>query len=204
MNYPVAEIFRSLQGEGRWTGREAVFVRLAGCNLKCLWCDTAHSKARMMSGADIAKAIRRYWRPTASIIITGGEPTIHDLRWLLDAVGEGYWIGLETNGTNDLTSYAGRLSHISFSPKRDKGRWIATHDSMIGLATEIRVVNDGIEPPMLDWLCGYAAKHRYLSPLWTRGKMNLMQTVKLLASTNERSAQAWNLSIQTHKLLAIR
>ena len=70
----INEIFYSLQGEGRNTGRAAVFVRFSGCNLKCPFCDTLFSSYREMSNDDIVEAIKQY--PARLVILTGGEPTL--------------------------------------------------------------------------------------------------------------------------------
>lgn len=70
----VNEIFCSLQGEGRWTGTPAVFLRLSGCNLRCSFCDTAHENGVEMSVADILSAVTRFG--VKHIVITGGEPTM--------------------------------------------------------------------------------------------------------------------------------
>ncbi|HUT62752.1 MAG TPA: 7-carboxy-7-deazaguanine synthase QueE, partial [Anaerolineae bacterium] len=91
MLYPVNEIFYSIQGEGRWAGSPAVFVRLAGCNLECSWCDTDHSTKENMTTGQVATSIcaelakKNYFQNVAplQLVLTGGEPTIHDLEELL-------------------------------------------------------------------------------------------------------------------------
>ncbi|MCW2926070.1 MAG: Radical domain protein [Thermoleophilia bacterium] len=76
---PVIELFHSIQGEGSRTGEPATFIRLAGCNLRCLWCDTPYSwskegvgAATHMSIADLAAQVRE-----RSVVLTGGEPMLH-------------------------------------------------------------------------------------------------------------------------------
>ena len=76
MSYRINEIFYSLQGEGYFTGTPAVFLRMSGCNLKCGFCDTRHDEHTLMSPAQIVEAIGQY--PTRHIIITGGEPSLHE------------------------------------------------------------------------------------------------------------------------------
>lgn len=77
MKYKVVEIFKSLQGEGFNTGKEVVFIRLSGCNLKCSFCDTNHEKFTELSIDEIIKKVLEF--RVNSLIITGGEPMIHNL-----------------------------------------------------------------------------------------------------------------------------
>ena len=70
----VNEIFYSLQGEGVFTGAAAIFVRLAGCNLHCDFCDTKHEDYTIFTEEEIVKAISDY--PAKHVVITGGEPTL--------------------------------------------------------------------------------------------------------------------------------
>ena len=70
----INEIFYSLQGEGHYTGTPAVFIRFAGCNLKCSFCDTDFTSFTEMIEDDIVREIGQY--PTNHIVITGGEPTL--------------------------------------------------------------------------------------------------------------------------------
>ena len=98
----VSEIFYSIEGEGIEIGRPQVFIRLAGCNLQCEWCDTkyAWNNGKEMSIAEIINEIRRY--PCKNISITGGEPLLQrdELVELVEKLKEvKYWIQLNTNGT---------------------------------------------------------------------------------------------------------
>jgi 7-carboxy-7-deazaguanine synthase len=101
----IAEIFRSIQGEGRNQGRPCTFIRLSGCNLRCAWCDTAGA----LSGGE-SRSIQEVLEQTGSlggryICITGGEPLIQsdDLLLLLgQLMMHGYEIDIETNGTLDF------------------------------------------------------------------------------------------------------
>ena len=78
----VNEIFYSLQGEGHYTGTPAVFVRFAGCNLRCWFCDTDFEKGDEMSEDEIVEAVLQY--PTRYVVITGGEPTLQITASLCD------------------------------------------------------------------------------------------------------------------------
>ena len=101
----IIEIFKSLQGEGRNQGKPAVFIRLAGCNLNCRWCDTPHSHDRGLESDD-EEIIRQVGETGCrDVCITGGEPLLQlsDLRTLLSRLSRiGYSIEIETNGTVDF------------------------------------------------------------------------------------------------------
>ncbi len=100
----VFEIFASLQGEGRRAGEPTAFVRLAGCNLRCAWCDTAYawSGGTPMTVAEVVVAARRLGLPRACV--TGGEPLLDpDTPALLHAlIGAGLGVTLMTNGSLPL------------------------------------------------------------------------------------------------------
>ena len=101
----VIEIFRSLQGEGKNQGRPCTFVRLAGCNLRCAWCDTSYAwnEGEEMS---VGEVLDRVWLLRgAYICITGGEPLLQreDLLELLKKFKlHGYSVEIETNGSLDF------------------------------------------------------------------------------------------------------
>lgn len=102
----IAEIFRSLQGEGRNQGRPCLFIRLAGCNLHCSWCDTPYAQA---GGSDMSidAILEQVWRLNPPYVcITGGEPLLQgdDLEPLLSSLhARGTSIDIETNGTIDFS-----------------------------------------------------------------------------------------------------
>ena len=102
----VYDIFYSLMGEGQFIGVPTVFVRTAGCNLKCSWCDSIETfdKGSKMSVNDIIKKIKTF--PTQMICLTGGEPLIQDCEDLVSKLTNmGYTIVIETNGTQDVRKY---------------------------------------------------------------------------------------------------
>jgi organic radical activating enzyme len=115
MQYPVNETFYSLKGEGRWTGFPMFFIRLSRCNLHCEFCDTSHESHEMMDERDLLNLVSNY--PTKKVVITGGEPLMHDLTPLLSALQrEGYAVHLETNGSMKLRPHY-RFAWIATSPK---------------------------------------------------------------------------------------
>jgi 7-carboxy-7-deazaguanine synthase len=104
----VVEIFRSIQGEGRSQGAPCTFLRLAGCNLSCAWCDTPHARSggTGMTSDEIFRRIDAY--PGRRLWITGGEPLLQSDQ-LLPLVrhfsGTGTAIEIETNGTIDFRPF---------------------------------------------------------------------------------------------------
>lgn len=103
----VLEVFWSIQGEGLEIGKEAVFVRMSGCNLSCVWCDTKHSWGGNL-GTDftlkeLLREVIREARGPKQVIITGGEPFLQPEKPLCDLIFHlkklGYRVSWETNGT---------------------------------------------------------------------------------------------------------
>ena len=115
----ISEIFYSLQGEGISLGKPVVFVRLSGCHLRCVWCDTKYtwplSSGEKMTLAEIVKEIKKF--PAKHIVITGGEPLLQqdELKKLLEKL-PGYYVEMETSG--DIKPTLGKLiDHYNCSPK---------------------------------------------------------------------------------------
>ena len=116
----VNEIFYSIQGEGVHAGEAAVFIRFAGCNMTCPWCDTDKSIKMELSPVQIAEKIDAYPK-NAMVILTGGEPLIQnpiEMLHLLDclAVRDRY-IGIETNGTLYNPDIFDEPDWVAVSPK---------------------------------------------------------------------------------------
>ncbi len=102
----IVEVFPSVQGEGLRQGEATIFVRLAGCNLRCRFCDTksAWTGGRPMTRGEVLAATREARRafPAAWACLTGGEPLLQDISGLVrDLKGEGLRVQVETNGTVD-------------------------------------------------------------------------------------------------------
>ena len=156
MFYPVNEIFSSIQGEGFHTGRVAVFIRLAGCNLQCTWCDTNHTVKSKMTPTEIVKRVEKLSgrMDYVFIILTGGEPTIHSLIPLcvqLRARIKHIYIAIETNGTHPVQILALKetnlLDWVTVSPKYRKSFNAKFKKGMVE-ADEIKVVFDGKINPL--------------------------------------------------------
>lgn len=137
MTYPINEIFYSLQGEGANAGRPAIFVRFSGCNLKCPFCDTDHSSAKVLSAEEIVREVAGYRAPL--VVLTGGEPSLfvdEELLKALHAIGK--YIAIETNGTNPLPE---GIDWVTLSPKIKIAE--GGDKLLLQRADEIKVVNIG-------------------------------------------------------------
>jgi len=100
----VHSVFYTIQGEGPFTGHPAVFVRLAGCNLRCPSCDTDYTSVRdQLTIKEVLVAVNMHYTgtgPNKLVVITGGEPFRQDLGFLIqDLNGQDFHVQIETNGT---------------------------------------------------------------------------------------------------------
>ena len=191
--YDLVEIFESLQGEGRNTGRSCVFIRFAGCNLKCPWCDTDVARKFSASLADIQKELKQY--KAKSVILTGGEPTlVKEMPELVAALKKaGYWIGVETNGTV-TADWLGFVDYVACSPKRSAELALAAAD-------EVRIVaEDEKTADFCREIRGkIVATDYYVSPCDRDGKIDFATAKSVLSQLD-----GWSLSVQLHKLLGFR
>ncbi len=193
--YDLVEIFESLQGEGRNTGRPCVFVRFAGCNLSCPWCDTDVTRKFSASLEELVAEI--VGLGTKSVVLTGGEPTIQEgLPELVAALkAKGYWIAVETNGTNapDWLSF---VDYVACSPKAEFA------DSLtLDRADEVRVVasSESVVPFCESVRERIAATDYYVSPCERDGNIDFATAKAVLARL-----PGWSLSVQIHKILGFR
>lgn len=191
--YELVEIFESLQGEGRNMGRPCVFVRFAGCNLKCPWCDTDVTKRFSASLDELLAELGQY--KAKSVILTGGEPTMQkEMPELVAALKKaGYWIGVETNGTNDA-DWLGFVDYVACSPKRgasvrlveaDEVRMVAEDEATADFCRKVRRQ--------------IAATDYYVSPCDHDGQIDFATAKSVLSQL-----AGWSLSVQLHKILGFR
>jgi organic radical activating enzyme len=195
MTYDLAEMFESLQGEGRNTGRPCVFIRFAGCNLKCPWCDTDVARRFSLTLDELVEEVKGF--RAKSVILTGGEPTIAEgMPELVAALKrEGYWIAVETNGTNDAP-WLSFVDYVACSPKAE------FPDSVrIASADEVRVVasSEDVADFCRDIRRRISATDYYVSPCERDGDIGFAVAKSVLSKL-----EGWSLSVQLHKLLGFR
>ena len=205
--FKVNEIFYSLQGEGRNTGRAAVFIRFAGCNLRCSFCDTEFDSYREMSAEEIVDAIS-VW-PSRFVVLTGGEPTLQVDDAFVDLLHQhGYEVAMESNGTRPAPR---NLDWLTVSPKdwcKASGGWWTEHRSRIN---EVKIVFDEDTPARLSsthnpQLIIQNSKPITLYSLQPCDTGDAERNVRILHLCIEYIKQhpQWRLSLQTHKLVGIR
>ncbi|HEY6784724.1 MAG TPA: 7-carboxy-7-deazaguanine synthase [Gemmatimonadales bacterium] len=210
MSYAVKEIYFTLQGEGANTGRAAVFLRFAGCNLwtgreadrsnaVCRFCDTdffgtdGPGGGRFASADDLAMAVRQEWPENAEtkafVVCTGGEPLLQLDAALLDALHEaGFEVAIETNGT--IPAPPG-IDWICVSPKADA-------ELVQRSGNELKLVYPQ-ERGAPERYAELAFDHFFLQPM--DGPERERNTA--LARRYCRAHPRWRLSLQMHKLVGI-
>ena len=210
MKYRLREIFSTVQGEGRNTGLPATFIRFAGCNLSCPWCDTRRHAKEILSVAEIMAAVRSFGN--RAVVVTGGEPTmVVGLGDVLSKLkSEGYWLALETNGLKSIPEIE-MFDYVAVSPKYFyRTKYVS--ESILTKADEVRIVAEstGMEDFCRKMRERISAADYYVSPLDENGKMhyrrafNLMQRLNASASVKTAPWPPWAISIQTHKVLGLR
>ena len=208
MKYRINEIFYSLQGEGHNTGRAAVFVRFAGCNLRCSFCDTEFDSYHEMTAEEILDAIKSY--PAHFIVLTGGEPTLQVDEEFVDLLHQyGYEVAMESNGTRPAPR---NLDWLTVSPK-SRDVWHA--ECGMKLPDELKIVFDEHTDPE-SFLTSHFTLHTSHFTLHTSRK-SLLYLQPCDTGDAERNARIlhccieyikehpeWRLSLQTHKLTGIK
>lgn len=221
MNYPVNEIFESIQGEASWTGTPSVFVRLQGCPVGCPWCDTKHTWSvrpealvpvevmvakseddeshSVMSDEAIERLLSARYR-ARHVVITGGEPCMHDLGPLTTRLlDSGRTVQIETSGTFPIR--ADERTFVTLSPKLDMPGGLPLLDSALARADEIKL-------PV-----GKAADHdrfrQQVLPLLPPGKTVWLQPLSQNPSATAlcielATAHGHRVSLQTHKFINVR
>jgi 7-carboxy-7-deazaguanine synthase len=194
---PVMEHFNTVQGEGYHQGRAAYFVRLGGCDVGCVWCDVKDSwdasKHPQFSIDEIVKQITD--AKAKLVVITGGEPLMHDLTELVKALHDkGLEVNIETSGSYPIT---GALDWICVSPKKFKAPLMDTLEK----ANELKVVI--FNKTDFEWAELHAKKvsstcKLYLQPEWDRADKVLPLMIEYV-----KQHPQWRISLQVHKYMNI-
>ncbi len=194
---PVMEIFQTLQGEGFHTGKAAVFIRLAGCDLACNWCDVKeswnHDLWPQKPLHEILSEVLIY--DIQHVVITGGEPLKNHLDPLCGALKkEGYVTYLETSGACPLS---GQWDWICLSPKKQE----PPLEPFFAIANELKVVVETKDD--LSWAETNGQKVSrncllYLQPEWSvRNRITPAIVEYILMNPS------WMLSLQSHKYIGM-
>lgn len=191
------EQFYTIQGEGSYSGRPAYFIRLAGCDVGCVWCDVKESwdagEHQITAINDLVNKVTE--TNTDFCVITGGEPAMYPLNTLIDALkSQGIETAIETSGCYPLE---GDIDWYCFSPKKFK----APVDEAYKRANELKVVI--AHPSDFEWAEGHAEKVTdncllYLQPEWSKQERFLPLIIDYI-----KSHPQWRISLQTHKFMNI-
>lgn len=195
--YPIMEHFYTLQGEGKYTGTSAYFIRIGGCDVGCVWCDVKESWDAAihpkMSVEELKNIVVQY--PGDLVVITGGEPAMYDLTVLIEALHSiGKYVAIETSGTSNLI---GDVDWYTFSPKKFK----APVDEAYMRASELKIVI--FHKSDLAWAEDHSKKVNencvlYLQPEWSKREQLLPTIIEYV-----KNHPKWKISLQTHKYLEI-
>ena len=197
---PVVEHFYTLQGEGFHQGRAAYFVRLGGCDVGCVWCDVKESwdasvHPKMTVDEIVNTVVQNSSPQKGLVVITGGEPLMHDLTQLTAALqAAGFETNIETSGAHPLS---GSWDWICLSPKKFK----APLPSVVPFANELKVVI--FNKSDFEWAEKYAALvspqcKLYLQPEWDRASIVTPLMIEYI-----KQHPQWELSLQIHKYIHV-
>ncbi len=194
---PLMEAFYTIQGEGAYTGQASYFIRLAGCDVGCVWCDVKESWEEssypLVSVDVIVGEAAQY--PSKIVVITGGEPGMYNLTYLCSKLqARGFRTHIETSGAYPLS---GDIDWVCLSPKKFK----APLQEVCDVADELKVVI--FHKSDFDWAEKYAAKvspdcSLYLQPEWSKAE----QIMPLLIDYVKEHPE-WSISLQTHKYMNV-
>ena len=195
--WPVMEQFYTLQGEGFHQGKAAYFIRLGGCDVGCVWCDVKDSwDAGKFASFDADYLVNEVKKtPATIVVITGGEPLMHNLDKLTQALrAAGLKTHIETSGAYPLS---GEWDWICLSPKKFK----APLPQIVPLADELKVVV--FHKSDFAWAEKYAAEvadtcKLYLQPEWDKAAE---LTPGIISYIKEHPQ--WELSLQLHKYINV-
>ena len=191
------EMFYSLQGEGYHQGKAAYFIRLAGCDVGCVWCDVKESwdasKHPVLAVEEIVSNALAH--PARLAIVTGGEPLLYNLDALTTALKKAdFEVNIETSGSSHMS---GNWDWVCLSPKKFK----APLNESIAAASELKVVI--FNKHDFEWAETYAQQvpascKLYLQPEWDKAN----EITPLIIDYIKANPQ-WELSAQLHKYIQV-
>jgi len=193
---PVMEHFYTIQGEGYHQGKAAYFIRLAGCDVGCVWCDVKESWDKNQPLFDV-RSLRFEVNKTPAeiVVITGGEPLMHNLDELTNELqSAGLKTNIETSGAYPLS---GSWDWICLSPKKFK----EPLSEIIAFAHELKIIV--FNKSDFSWAEKYEALvspgcKLYLQPEWSKAA-----TMTPLIVDYIKAHPQWELSLQIHKFINV-
>jgi len=187
----LAEIFYSIQGEGTYSGTPAVFVRLAGCNLACDFCDTDYSLKFIASVNDVVRMVREAGGDCPMVILTGGEPLAQsETPALIEALrADGRRVHIESNGT--IATELPADVWLCVSPKQ------RVDPAMAARANEVKLIVDERVPT--EWLALFSQPTILLQPEGNKAK-----NIGIALEYAKMHPQRFRISLQTHKMIGVR
>jgi len=191
------EHFYTLQGEGFHQGKAAYFIRLGGCDVGCVWCDVKDSwdaeKHPRLNVESLKLKVKE--TPAEIVVITGGEPLMHDLDELTKELrAAGLKTNIETSGAHPLS---GSWDWICLSPKKFK----APLPGIIPLANELKIVV--FNKSDFDWAEKYAALVSPLCKLFLQPEWDKAAEITPLIIDYIKAHPQWELSLQIHKYINV-
>jgi 7-carboxy-7-deazaguanine synthase len=187
----LSEIFYSIQGEGLWTGTPAVFVRLAGCNLACDFCDTDYSTKFFAGVDDVIAKVREIGGDCPMVVLTGGEPLAQaETPALIEALrADGRRVHIESNGTiyTDLPADV----WLCVSPKERVDARMAQRANEAKLIVDERVPEEQL------------SLFRDKSTILLQPEGNKPSNVALALAYAKNHPRRFRLSLQTHKFIGV-
>lgn len=196
-SWPIMESFYTIQGEGHNTGSAAYFIRTAGCDVGCVWCDVKES---WEAGIHPVLSLENILEEVNSVnvdlvVITGGEPTMYSLETLVSELqSQGKEVALETSGTHPLDV---KVDWYCFSPKKFKKPLEEAYQK----ADELKIIV--FNKSDLEWAEEHALKVNencllYLQPEWSKESEMLPLIIEYVKKNPK-----WRISLQTHKYMNI-
>lgn len=202
--YPLAPhgVFRTIQGEGVLFGVPMVFVRFAGCPVNCDGCDTNYTLSERVGVEELARRVVGESLPgTRWVWVTGGEPTIHDLRPLCERLHDyNYSLALATAGINEDIPRGNAVAvgfngfdFVSVSPHKIDGSWKLRRGDQLNIVPGL----NGLKLSDLEGVDVSGFAHKFVTPFWyTPGeRMERVSECRKWVDTHA----GWRLGVQAHK-----
>ena len=194
---PLMEAFYTVQGEGVHAGKAAYFIRLAGCDVGCVWCDVKESwDASAYPRVSVAQMAEDAQASGANlVVITGGEPAMYDLNALCDALHDrGFAVHIETSAAHEIR---GQFDWVTLSPKKFK----APLPTELGKADELKIIV--FNKSDFEWAETYAAQVSNDCVLLLQPEWDKRDSMAPLLVDYAKAHPQWRISLQTHKILQI-